>query len=65
MLQLFADALCIKHTFTLTTVATDPLEAVVFEELGHLNTLLLVVVTFDRKLRNLVNAIVASGHRQL
>ena len=65
MFQLFADTLSIEYSFSLTCVATDPLETVVGQEFGHLFDLLLVVVPLDRQGGDLVNAVVAGCHCQL
>ena len=65
MFQLFADALCVEYSFSLTSFATDPLETVVGQEFGHLFDLLLIVVPLDRQGGDLVNAVVAGGHCQL
>ena len=65
MLQLFANTLGVEYSFSLAAFATDPLETVVGQELRHFLDLLLVVVPLDCQGRDLVDAIVAGGHRQL
>ena len=63
-LQLFLDGLTVELAFTLTPISTDPLEAVVGEELCHFFALLLIVVPFNGELGNMVNAIIAGRHRE-
>ena len=65
MLQLFSDASTIKCSLSLATFATDPLEAVVRQKLSHLLYLLLVVITLNGELRDLIDTIIAGSHRQL
>ena len=65
MLQLFSDASTIKCALSLATFATDPFEAVVRQKLSHLLYLLLVVITLNGELRDLIDTIIAGSHRQL
>ena len=65
MLQLFLDAGAVKGTFALATFAADPLEAIVRQELGHLFHLLLVSISLNSQLSDLLDAILTSCHRQL
>ena len=65
MLQLFTDTLRVEDSFSLSAFATDPLEAVVGQKLGHLGDLLLVAVPLDRQRRDLLDAVLARRHRKL
>ena len=63
-LQLFLDRLIVELAFALAAISTDPLESVIREELGHFYALRLIVVSFNGELSNMVNTIIAGGHRE-